>query len=523
MAGLRQGLRRKLPPLVRPPGGLTVASWNIAAINNNPFEYWVSHDDARYGKLMADFEAFIEAPGARDVPVGEVFTQYEELAQSMRSAGWTGLDDVSRIWESDYSNRRIISEFLKDKSLGSKRLASMPDRITNTINVSNSSQPVCRPTIINQYTGSLCSVKEWWPKWHAFMFQDALEVEMKGKVQTLQPCKMLGKISRAKYPAVTEEEEAISVPLQTLCMAIFDAILVHIMSQLSPDGHWQAIKKSMVEAMITQKDQRILDILQGACVDTDVICLQEVAASFEQKLKVALGSIYEIHIPFDSDAKRNQNSILLLRRASFPPENGALEEVTGEVKGFMVDAPVEAGDLVAVTVTDAAGRSFLLASFHGDTNGLATKAVVEAVLEVIKTRSPNSLLMFGMDANVYLNEKKGLQSVDDFLAFCKERGLRSCWPDGKPMAECLTTCNARTYVQPQFNKAIKSSEKLTKGDVNPKDHIIFHRHAFEPVEVFKDNTGARHYEEETCFPTLQFPSDHALVSATLKPSVAPRL
>jgi len=521
MAGWSQLLRRRPPPLSRPPGGLTVASWNIAAINNNPFEYWVSHDDARYAKLMADFEAFIVAPGARDVPVGEVFTQYEELAQSMSSAGWTGLEAVSQMWKSDLSQRRIVSEFLTDKSLGSKRFVSMPDRITNTINVSNSSQPVCRPTVINQYIGSLGSVQEWWPKWHAFMFQDALEIDVKGKVQTLQPFKMLGKISRAKYPAVTEEEEAISLPLQTLCMAIFDAVLVHIMSQLSPDGHWQTIKKSMVEAMITQKDQRILDILKGACADTDVICLQEVAASFEQKLKAALGSMYEIHAPFDADAKRNQNSILLLRRATF--SQGAAAEVTSQAKSFMVGAPVEAGDLVAVTVTDATGRSFLLASFHGDTNGLATKAVVEAVLEVLKKESPNSLLMFGMDANVYLRDAKGVQGVDDFLAFCRERGLRSCWPDGKPMAECLTTCNARTYVQPQFNKAIKSSDKLTKGDVNPKDHILFHRHAFEPVQVFKDNTGERQYVEEMCFPTLQFPSDHALVSLTLKPSVAPRL
>ena len=25
-----------------------MATWNIAAINNNPFEYWITHDDADY-------------------------------------------------------------------------------------------------------------------------------------------------------------------------------------------------------------------------------------------------------------------------------------------------------------------------------------------------------------------------------------------------------------------------------------------------------------------------------------------
>ena len=34
---------------------------------------------------------------------------------------------------------------------------------------------------------------------------------------TTVPAKMLQKIRRSKYPAVTAEEEAISIPLQTLC------------------------------------------------------------------------------------------------------------------------------------------------------------------------------------------------------------------------------------------------------------------------------------------------------------------
>ena len=47
--------------------GLRVVTWNVAAINNNPFEYWITHEDAAYNKLMADVESFIDAPGARDV------------------------------------------------------------------------------------------------------------------------------------------------------------------------------------------------------------------------------------------------------------------------------------------------------------------------------------------------------------------------------------------------------------------------------------------------------------------------
>ncbi|OLP74669.1 hypothetical protein AK812_SmicGene45727, partial [Symbiodinium microadriaticum] len=46
----------------------------------------------------------------------------------------------------------LVSEFIKDRSLGSKRLISMPDRITNTIQVVTRAPseykppPKCRPT-----------------------------------------------------------------------------------------------------------------------------------------------------------------------------------------------------------------------------------------------------------------------------------------------------------------------------------------------------------------------------------------
>ena len=42
---------------------MRVATWNIAAVNNNPFEYWITHSDADYNKLMEDVQSFIDQPG----------------------------------------------------------------------------------------------------------------------------------------------------------------------------------------------------------------------------------------------------------------------------------------------------------------------------------------------------------------------------------------------------------------------------------------------------------------------------
>ena len=73
-------------------GELNLVTWNIAAINNNPFEYWITHEDADYNKLMIDVQEFISSPGTRDVPVGDVFTpaMWAELKQEMSTRGWSG-------------------------------------------------------------------------------------------------------------------------------------------------------------------------------------------------------------------------------------------------------------------------------------------------------------------------------------------------------------------------------------------------------------------------------------------------
>lgn len=113
---------------------------------------------------MKNIEDFIEEPGDKDVIVSEVFSEsmFSELEKRMKEAGW---GDVRSYWESDYKNRKIVSGFMKDGELGSKRLASMPDRVTNTINVSGSDQPVCRPTVINMYGEDLSTLPNWWKKW----------------------------------------------------------------------------------------------------------------------------------------------------------------------------------------------------------------------------------------------------------------------------------------------------------------------------------------------------------------------
>lgn len=352
------------------------------------------------------------------------------------------------------------------------------------------------------------------------MFDTPLAINNKGETVSNPVYKMLQPIKKAKYPDITEEEEKVSLPLQTMCGAIFDAILVHMMNTVSTPDLWQALKKTMVENLNKSKVPHTLDILEKVYGTSDIITLQEVSTALINQAKTrTLGEKYWIVAPGELDAVRDQNSVIFLSKATFPA--GPSAEITSLVEGSFeqgVDVPIAKGDILAITAIDSNNTPYVIASFHGDTNGLATKPVLSAIM---KTTSNNSALsshklVFGLDANTYEKAKPGKQQ--DVLEWGKHYvslGLTSCWGD-VPSPTNYTTFNSRTYLQPQLNKACKKSDKRSNGDVNPKDFILFGKGDFKVVKTWKDNTGTQKYIEDMAFPTLDFPSDHGILATVIE-------
>lgn len=500
---------------------LQVSTWNIAAINNNPFEYWITYDEEpAYEKLMVKVEELIENPDARDVKVSDgVFTQamFEKLNRRLTdTAGWTSMETY---WREDYSQRSFVSEFLKDETLGAKRLASMPDRVTNIINTADG-KSVFRPSVISMYDGDLSSQDVWYDAWEKFMFDDALDIKdpKTGQVNQKAPYALLKSIAQKKYPAITDQEEIDSLPLQTLCGAIFDAILVHMMNTLSESPTiWQELKRTMVKNLNLQKVPHTLDILQNEHYkDSDIITLQEVSSAFVDMAKdTVLQSYFQIVTPRDADPVRDQNSVIFLSKSTF--DVTSVVEITGKIKTKLPENMVGNGDVLAITVKTKDGKEkFVIASFHGDTNGLQTIPVTDAVIATVQESYRDHRLIFGLDANTYEHgtpDKK--QDVTEYASHIASQGLSSCWGSVVNPSN-YTTYNARTYLQTQLNKACKSTEKRIKGDVNPKDFILFGKDQFGVVQTWKDNTGKKRYIEETAFPTLEFPSDHGILATILE-------
>jgi len=171
------------------------------------------------------------------------------------------------------------------------------------------------------------------------------------------------------------------------------------------------------------------------------------------------------------------------------------------------------------------GAPWLLASFHGDTDGLATVPVLDAIhAERAASAGPVMRLAFGLDANAYVKGQAGKKlGAAEFTEACAARGLGECWAGqaAKAPLECCTTFNARTYLQPQLNKAVSRDYAASdpNTDRNPKDYVVFDAAQLAPAgPPARDNTGCRgKFDPDAPIPTLRFPSDHAALLTVLQP------
>jgi hypothetical protein len=381
---------------------IKAATWNVAAINNNPFEYWITNDaDPRYNVLMSQVSSFITQPEEKDIPISSVFSaaMFQELLELLEKNGLPGTKDLQKLWGDEYANRRIISQFLKDGVLGKKRLISMPDRVTNTMQYTDPTtkrpEVLMRPTVINCYSGkSLDTMENWWTAWKEFLFATKVP-SSKTPDATKFVYEMIPKIDRSKYPAISVEEEAISKSLAILHLALFDSILVHMMNTLNKMT-WQDIRSTLCNNLNLHKNDRTIEILERSYADMQIIFLQETSNSFYHLLTDNTNKInqaYDIYRTAKAeDFHRDQNSILLVKKSLFVD----VQEISSEVIQIFKDQlsakeatagggtiaggegkpkkktklPIEDGDFFAVKATSVFDHAcYLLASFHGDTNG----------------------------------------------------------------------------------------------------------------------------------------------------------
>ena len=342
--------------------------------------------------MMDSIHEWFTRPEMSDRMISSIFTEnmYKTLRNEFAIQGIGNLDKLDQIWYEDISNRNSISDFMTDISLGKKRLISMPERITSSIRT-ELGNVTYRPSAITGSREELNTVEQWWSAWIKFMFSTPIRIRGTEHPNVFS---RLETIPRAKYPALTAQEEAMSIPLQALCLAVFDAILIHMLSTVAPHS-WQALKQSLHRALHEDKVAACVAVLRRRYADADVIFIQEASDAFAAAAWADLGRL--VLRPPRADAKRSQVSLILVHRARFREDTA--RDLTDHVLAHPACAAVDRADLCVAEILAADGRPHLLASFHGDSAGRSTPAVVAAVHSLARARFPDHVLVFGLDAN----------------------------------------------------------------------------------------------------------------------------
>jgi len=505
----------------RIPGSFSVCSWNCSSVNNNPFEYFVQHDtEPEYARLMTAVDIFLAEPSA-DAPLHTIFTDamYSQLVAKLEAAGVdaVAIASVSSLWSS-IRERKMITEFLKDHGISKKRLVSMPDRVCNTIRTVDGGRAL-RPAVINAYVDdALASPETWWAAWLEFMFDT--DIQPAGTDCPKRVYEMLQPIKRAKYPAIDPEEEAVSLPLQTVFLAAFDAIMLHIVSHCAAES-WLRVKRSLTTALVNGKDDRVIAVIRDNYSQMDAICLQEVSAVLCEALRKELGDTYHILAPADASALRNQNSIVLLKQATFPDSG---HEITTEVLSILPDHTLSPGDLCVIKCADQSGTDFVIASFHGDSDGKATLPTIEAVVQATSSVAPAAKLLCGMDLNTTTPETAKRDHKlcwMEMLAALPKHNLMTSFGANPPPTD-YTSFVARSSLQGQLHKAVPYANIFKAASKEPKDVILFRPSEFDRLKCWKDCTGDGAWAADTIMPSTKFPSDHAILAAIFSPCVAPK-
>ena len=166
---------------------LKVLSWNVAGINNNPWEYYVALEDERYNELMSAVEGYLTATG-KAVKVQEVLDRIDpEFLDKLSSLLGDRCADFPAMMSSETVSGHLagsLCAFLESKHFGNTRLISWPDRLLNTIDGDDATKTdhysdrrqsipsgptLYRPTAINYFPGRFKDAADWFKIWLSFM------------------------------------------------------------------------------------------------------------------------------------------------------------------------------------------------------------------------------------------------------------------------------------------------------------------------------------------------------------------
>lgn len=267
-----------------------------------------------------------------------------------------------------------------------------------------------------------------------------------------------------------------------------------LLSKVAQD--WMEVKRDLMSVDKTEQTVRIVENYKVF----DFILLQEATAALAPALNAAMPS----HTLIVPPGARGQDSLILAKKDAMSTE--LTDETARFVEAAKESAPelaIEPGYACVVSMR-VRGENVVIGSYHSDSDGKMTVPFVNAFTKYTDQKLVKGLL--GIDGNMASDPDKGKLYSHDFREAIARHGWHSCLPD-----DVWTTFKARTFVQPQFQKAVLSKNLSTEADMGPKDHILAAKDAYF-ARAARDTSGQQEFLDRP-LPTKTFPSDHAIVAA----------
>ena len=444
---------------------LKVATWNISGINSKPFEFENKKDYPEFFEHVDSFGKGNESKGNEIInTIIEKNLQIPEILKlRLKNSEATGP-------LLNYSIADYFTYYKKEENI--RGISGIERYVGERPTILNASQ-----NIDGNYWGNLFSY-----------------------LDTYDP---------PKGNKLTENQKDI--------MLLYEVVVYHIITTYPG---WEDVRRGIDRSQ--NRDAQIYEYING--VDADIMFLQEANTS-DLNMEIVGKTLFKATYP------GNQTSCILISNTfnnvkNISDECVALAQVKIEAINQNMDKTkpkikFASQDLVVVTA-EKNDKKYILASFHGDSTGAATNAVVDAVCEIKNTKYPNHNLIFGLDANsngsdltyeafndnLYKNKIISTMPFNNLDDNQKKDYARDHW----------TTYKTRTLLQTQIYKA-------GKPDQSVKDYILIdNTNSFgitKRVNTSDDNVIG-FATPDIQIPNNMFPADHLIVySYVIEPKTGP--
>eukprot|EP00298_Acanthocystis_sp_HF-20_P015800 c21273_g1_i2.p1 GENE.c21273_g1_i2~~c21273_g1_i2.p1 ORF type:complete len:651 (+),score=243.31 c21273_g1_i2:59-2011(+) len=478
------------------PKSLSVMTWNTQASKSNPFEYQIPWDNANYNSIMEKVKEKMKLIiKDKTIAINKILVDsaWNDLSISLPKCGFdkTEISNIhENVWKK-FIDGSLYNDFLIQLSSDNNLslLLKKTDRITSSIILSL--EKVEHRPAATTCSRSFTSKSDWWAKWNKYMFESTVK-------SVKSPCKSLftgnGKVDRP----------SLEVGQGIIYLAIFDSLLIDIIEKESLLKEFSDVQLLIcaTQSLKNRADGITAIIETKHAPKNDVIILGDATAFLLNKVqKSKLKHDYFImpSKPLSSSSKngfKDTGNVVLVKKSIF---NGGQTDLTKNLLALIgPDMGIDSSDLFAVVVKDNFKSIYLIVCVTTEKKTFDINKFFDSVL-TLQEKHPGQLIL-----SISANGIEKTNIIIERISSVKSNFVSS-FSGGYKTKKTINF--DKTFMQLEW-------ENLNH-QVGVEDHILAQPTQFTISE--SDTKISTTQDDPTDnFPTILFPSAHAIVETVLK-------